>query len=59
MQHRIFASKACDAQCEMLDDRTRCLSMHEITIGQRVLEHRHNRVAIVSRLRPDVFEYER
>jgi len=59
MEHGVFTSKASDAQREVLDDGARCLPVNEVAVGKRVLEHGDYRVAVICRLRPDVFEYER
>jgi len=58
VHHRVFASESRDAEREVLDDRAGRLSMHQVSVRQRVLEHRHDRVDVVGRLRPDVLEHE-
>ena len=58
MHHRVFAAEPSNAEREVLHDRARRLPMHEVPVRQRVLEHRHDRVDIVRRLRPDVLEHE-
>lgn len=42
----------------MLDYGTRCLTVHEVTIGESILEHRDDGIAIVSRLRANILEHE-
>ena len=59
MHHGIFTSETCDAESKMLDDCARCLSVNKITICQCVFQHGHNGIAVIGRLRPDVFENER
>lgn len=59
VQHRVFASESGNAEREMLHDSAGRLTMHEVAVRQRVLEHRHDRVDVVGRLRPDVLEHER
>jgi hypothetical protein len=44
----------------MLHNRARRLPMHQVVaVCQHILKHRHDRVAVVRRLRVDVFEYKR
>lgn len=58
MHHRIFASKTCDTKSKMLDNCARCLSVNKITICQCVLQHGHNGIAVIGRLRSNIFENE-
>ena len=59
VEHRVFAAEAGDTEREMLDDGARGLTVNEVTIGERVLEHRDDGVGVVRGLWADVFEDER
>ena len=56
VHHRVFATESRNAEREMFHDRAGRLSVHQVAVRQRVLEHRHDRVDVVGRLRPNVFK---
>ena len=58
MQHRVLASQAGDAECKVFDYRARRLTMDEVSVCQRILQHRDNGVTVVRRLGPNILEHE-
>lgn len=59
MQESILVSESSCPEREMLDDRTCCLSVDEVTVGEGVLEASDDRVDVVLAHLADVLEEER
>ena len=58
MHHGVLAAKTCDTERKVLDNDAGGLSVDEVTVGKRILEHCHNGVGVVRGLWADVLEHE-